>query len=132
MNLLFLANKRRNMFPVVSPDLVGAYSLRRIFGYNGNLIRVRRSSDNAEQDIGFSGNDLDTSGMLNFILSEGNKYQSDFSDLTGWTNTNSVITSEDGIKLVAPRVSNGPAGAGCVPLRSRRNCAWITRDFFGA
>jgi len=97
MNLLFLGNKRRSLFPIVSPDLVSAYSLRRVYGYNSNLIRVRRSSDNSEQNIGFAGNDLDTSGLLSFILAEGNKYISDYADLTGWTNTNSVITSESGV-----------------------------------
>lgn len=31
-----------------------------------NCIRVRRSSDNSEQDIGFSGDDLDTASLLSF------------------------------------------------------------------
>lgn len=35
--------------------------------YSGNCIRVRRSSDNTEQDIGFSGNALDTSSLLSFV-----------------------------------------------------------------
>jgi hypothetical protein len=30
-------------------------------------MRVRRSSDNAEQDIGFVGNDLDTAALLSFV-----------------------------------------------------------------
>ena len=46
-----------------------AYSLRKLrTGYVGNAIRVRRSSDNAEQDIAFdaSGN-LDTTSLLSFV-----------------------------------------------------------------
>jgi len=43
-----------------------AYSLRRLSGsYTGDAIRVRRSSDNAETDIGFDSNgDLDTTALL--------------------------------------------------------------------
>ena len=35
--------------------------------YTGACIRVRRSSDNAEQDIGFVGVDLDTAALLSFV-----------------------------------------------------------------
>lgn len=45
-----------------------AYSLRLLrTGYTGSAIRVRRSSDNAEQDIGFSSGDLDTSALSTFV-----------------------------------------------------------------
>lgn len=45
-----------------------AYSTRRLrTAYSGSAIRVRRSSDNVEQDIGFSGNSLDTSALTSFI-----------------------------------------------------------------
>lgn len=45
-----------------------AYSLRKLTNfYGGSAIRVRRSSDNTEQDIGFDGNgDLNTSALLSF------------------------------------------------------------------
>ena len=44
-----------------------AYSLRLLRGeYSGNAIRVRRSDDNAEQDIGFRNNVLDTSALATF------------------------------------------------------------------
>ena len=52
------------------PNAAAAYSLRALkVGYTGNLIRVRRSSDNAEQDIGFtndSNRNLDTSALTSF------------------------------------------------------------------
>jgi hypothetical protein len=49
-------------------DSVGAYSLRKLRNsYNGACIRVRRSSDNAEQDIGFVNNQLDTASLLSFV-----------------------------------------------------------------
>lgn len=44
-----------------------AYSLRLLrAGYNGSAIRVRRSSDNAEQDIGFLNFELNTSALTTF------------------------------------------------------------------
>ena len=47
----------------------GAYSVaRKLRGaYSGSAIRVRRSSDNAEQDIGFSSDVLDESALTTFI-----------------------------------------------------------------
>ncbi len=46
-----------------------AYSLRKLRNaYTGNAIRVRRSSDNAEADIGFTTiGDLDTAALLTFV-----------------------------------------------------------------
>jgi hypothetical protein len=46
-----------------------AYSLRKLrTAYSGSAIRVRRSSDNTEQDIGFDVNgDLDTTSLLSFV-----------------------------------------------------------------
>lgn len=46
-----------------------AFSVRRLgMNYFGAAIRVRRSSDNAEQDVGFNANgDLDTTSLLAFV-----------------------------------------------------------------
>lgn len=44
-----------------------AYSVRKLrYSYLGNAIRVRRSSDNAETDIGFVNGTLDTTTLLTF------------------------------------------------------------------
>jgi hypothetical protein len=73
---------------VVPPlDLYGgadtAYSLRKLrTAYAGSSIRVRRSSDNAEQDIGFSGINLDTSSLLSFV-GAGNGFVTTFYDQSG-------------------------------------------------
>lgn len=49
-------------------DAAAAYSLRKLRkGYTGACIRVRRSSDNTEQDIGFSENILDIATLLSFV-----------------------------------------------------------------
>lgn len=48
-------------------SLWGAYSLQQLLtAYAGAAIRVRRSSDDAEQDIGFAGGVLDSSALLSF------------------------------------------------------------------
>ena len=50
------------------PNASAAYSLRKLRNsYAGDAIKVRRSSDNTEQDIGFSSGQLDTSSLLSFV-----------------------------------------------------------------
>lgn len=51
------------------PGAAGAWSLRKLDNnYAGSAIRVRRSSDNTELNIGFDGNgDLDTTTLLTFV-----------------------------------------------------------------
>lgn len=49
-------------------NAAAAYSFRKLrSGYSGSAVRLRRSSDNAEQDIGFSGTDFDTAAASSFI-----------------------------------------------------------------
>lgn len=51
------------------PNSTSAYSLRKLTNaYTGSAIRVRRSSDNTEQDIGFVADVLDTASLLSFCL----------------------------------------------------------------
>ncbi|MCT4641588.1 MAG: hypothetical protein N4A33_04770 [Bacteriovoracaceae bacterium] len=50
------------------PQPYMAFSLRKLnSSYTGPCIRVRRSSDNAEQDIAFDGNELDITTLLAFV-----------------------------------------------------------------
>lgn len=68
-------------------DLVGsasvAYGLRQMRNaYSGSLIRVRRSSDNTEQDIGMIGENLDVSSLLTFAGS-GSAYIKTWYDQSG-------------------------------------------------
>lgn len=52
----------------IVPNSAAAYSLRKLrTNYIGPCIRVRRSSDNAELDIGFIINNLDTLALLSFV-----------------------------------------------------------------
>jgi hypothetical protein len=49
------------------PSAAAAYSLRKLrIAYTGSAIRVRRASDNTEQNIGFVNNVLDTSSLTSF------------------------------------------------------------------
>lgn len=52
-----------------STPAVGAYSIRKLSSsYAGSALRIRRSSDNAEQDIAFlASGDLDTSALKSFV-----------------------------------------------------------------
>lgn len=60
-----------------------AYSLRKLSStYTGYAIRVRRNSDNVEQNIGFVGEDLDTVSLLAFIGSS-NGYITTLYDQSG-------------------------------------------------
>lgn len=57
----------------VVPGAVAAYALRKLLSsYSGACIRVKRSSDNTEQDIGFSAGVLDTASLATFCSGGGN------------------------------------------------------------
>lgn len=66
------------------PNAAAAYSLRKLRNaYGGAAIRVRRSSDNTEQDIGFDINgNLDTSSLTSFCNS-GNGFVTTWYDQSG-------------------------------------------------
>lgn len=67
----------------VPRGLAAAYSLRKIVKtYTGSAIRVRRSSDNLELDIGFSGNVLNTAALLTHV-GAGNGFVVTIYDQTG-------------------------------------------------
>ena len=66
-SLISLMPKAQPLLLDLYQNATVAYSLRKLrTAYTGNSIRVRRSSDNAEQDFGFVANDLDTASLLTF------------------------------------------------------------------
>ena len=71
-----------------------AYSLRKLrTAYTGNAMRVRRSSDNGEQNIGFDANgNLDTASLLSFV-GAGNGFVTTWYNQSGNTNLDAVQTS---------------------------------------
>ena len=71
------------------PGAAAAYSLRKLNNnYVGSAIRVRRSSDNAEQDIGFISGQLNASALLSFC-GVGNGFVTTWYDQSG--NANNAI-----------------------------------------
>lgn len=73
-----------------------AYSLRKLYGgYSGASIRVRRSSDSAELDIGFIGEDLNIAAMLAHC-GAGDGFVVSRYDQTGngFTETNASATAQ--------------------------------------
>jgi hypothetical protein len=66
------------------PNAAAAYSLRQLrAAYTGSAIRVRRSSDNTEQNIGFTAlGGLDTSALTSFCVS-GNGFVTTWYDQSG-------------------------------------------------
>jgi hypothetical protein len=83
------------------PNAAVAYSLRKLRNaYSGNAIRVRRSSDNAEQDIGFIGNLLDTASLLTFC-GVGNGFVTTWYDQSVNNNNASIPTASSQAQIVS-------------------------------
>lgn len=111
-NSMFLATHGILARSASAPSFVGlldtysgaaaAYSLRRLSStYTGNLIRVRRSSDNAEQNIGYDSNNvLDTASLLSFV-GAGNGFVTTWYDQSGNGLNSSMSTA-----ISQPRIVN--------------------------
>src|SRR5690606_18773525 len=69
------------------PSIAAAYGMRRLLSdYTGPLIRLRRDSDNTEQDIGYTASgDLDTAALASW-LGEANGYITTWYDQSGNAN----------------------------------------------
>ncbi|RYD57298.1 MAG: hypothetical protein EOP56_08285 [Sphingobacteriales bacterium] len=70
------------MLDAYTGSVKAAYSLRKVSSAASYAIRVRRSTDNAEQDIGFVNEHLDTASLLSFAGS-GDAYVSVLYDQSG-------------------------------------------------
>jgi hypothetical protein len=83
------------------PNAAAAYSLRKLrTAYTGSAIRVRRSSDNTEQDIGFVGNDLDTTALTTFV-GAGNGFVVTWYDQSGNANNATQTTQANQPQIVS-------------------------------
>lgn len=109
------------------PGAFGAYSLKRLStGYTGPSVRVRRSSDNTEQDIGFIGSSLDTAALTSFVGS-GNGFVRTFYDQSGnarsITQTNTtrqpLVVEAGALKIM----SNGAPG---IHFNGSRTMQWLS------
>jgi len=82
------------------PGATAGYSLRKLDAtYAGSAIRVRRSSDNIEQNIGFVGMDLDTTALTNFV-GAGNGFVTKWYDQSGNNRDAAQTTSSWQSKIV--------------------------------
>lgn len=111
-NSMFLATHGILARSAAAPSFVGlldtysgasaAYSLRRLRStYTGNLIRVRRSSDNAEQNIGYDSNNvLDTASLLTFV-GAGNGFVTTWYDQSGNANNATQSTAVNQPQIVS-------------------------------
>ena len=78
-----------------------AYSLRLLDNtYSGNAIKVRRASDNAEQDIAFSNNELDTATLESFA-SGTDAFVTTWYDQSGNANNATQATASAQPKIVS-------------------------------
>ncbi len=97
LNLRLGLSKRASGLLLDKLDSAAAYSLRKLrSSYTGDAIRVRRSSDNAEADIGFSGTDLDTTALMNHVGYQNLLTYSEQFDNADWSK-NSVSVTPDSV-----------------------------------
>ena len=88
-----------------------AYSVRRLNSlYTGACMRVRRDSDNTEQDIGFDSNgDLDTAAIASFVGSGNNGYVRKWYGQESSGGTGSGLDAEQATAASQPLIYNGTA-----------------------
>lgn len=78
----------------------GIYSLRKVEAtYSGNAIKVRRSSDNTEQEIGFVNGELDVDSLTSFA-GAGNAFVSVWFDQSGYAHNLKQTTAARQPKIV--------------------------------
>lgn len=108
-----LSLTRQNYFGPLDrvPNAVAAYGLRRLrFGYTGPAIRVRRSSDNTEADIGFDGaGDLNTAALLAHV-GAGNGFVTAWYDQSGNGRNATQATAANQPSIVTAGVVNTANG----------------------
>jgi len=100
-------NNKLSPYPLNKLSAAAAYSLRKLKSTSELAIRVRRSSDNTEANIGFSGFGLDTTTLLDFVYPNiaPTSYPT-FSSLSGWVNVG-CTSYIDGSGQVVITNSNG-------------------------
>jgi len=83
------------------PNAAAAYSLRQLTtAYTGSAIKVRRASDNTEQDIGFVNNELDISSLTTFC-SGTNGFVKTWYDQSGNANNATQTTAANQPQIVS-------------------------------
>lgn len=88
------------------PQAAAAYSVRKLrFGYTGQCIRIRRSSDNAETDIGFlSSGDIDAAAITSF-LGGSNGFLVTWYDQSGSSNNATQSTAARQVRVYTNKLN---------------------------
>jgi hypothetical protein len=111
-NISIFANRIGSAFSYMLDFFSGAaaaYSLRRLSSsYGGSAIRVRRSLDNAEADIGFGPDGLDTTALMNHVGYENLITYSEQFENAAWNNVAGfgTIASVTSNSTTAPNGTN--------------------------
>jgi hypothetical protein len=109
------------------PNSTAAYSLRKLTNaYSGSVIRVRRASDNTEQDIGFVSNVLDTASLLSFCAATDGFVVKWYSQVGGSTFDVLQTTAIKQPKIVIGGVLNTLNGKVSIQYRFANNTALVT------
>jgi hypothetical protein len=88
------------------PNAAAAYSLRKLrAAYTGAAVRIRRSSDNAESDIGFLNNEFDSAAAQTFC-GAGNGFVTTHYDQSGNGINKTQTTAADQYQIVTSGVVN--------------------------
>jgi hypothetical protein len=102
------------LFLDLYPSATLAVSLRKLrLNYSGSCIRVRRSNDNTEQDIGFVNNYLDTASMKTFV-GANNGFVVTWYDQSGSGNNATQIIAITQPKIITSGVINRQDGIACI------------------
>ena len=111
----------------IYPGAEVAYSLDKLDKtYGGSAVRVRRESDNQEQDIGFVNNLFDSASLEAFVTEEYDLYTSDFSSsggLNGLGQSGTTITINHSIGGVSDSAKFFVAAEHSGQAYSTLNCA---------
>jgi hypothetical protein len=100
-NAQMIIKAHANYIPLSTETGINAsFSIRKVVsGYTGSAIRIRRSNDNTEQDIGWVGTELDTASLKTFVGAN-----SGF--VTTWYNQNGGNNATQSTAANQPRIVN--------------------------
>ena len=93
----------------IAPNAAAAYSLRSLTGGDPQVVRVRRSSNNAEQDFTSSG--VSSGALTSFVNEDVELFSNDFE-----TNTSGFTLNTGGSNVAVRNTSDGFSGSGCLQL----------------
>ena len=114
------------------PSALEAYSVRLLrTAYAGNAIRVRRSSDNSEQNIGFVNGYLDTASLLTFV-GAGNGFITTWYDQSGNSRNITQTTAGNQPRIVTSGVLLSSNGKATVSFGTASDDWWLNMNGLGS